>query len=280
MLTKRNWAAIKIGDVSLPHALYCWDITPFAKLTARKQHAAGGRGAEIRAVEGQGPARGREMVNAAEGEVEEIRSVGRRGHRHQNRGDKNSKKHRHTGGRRRTGERNRRRRGRRRNRKGRRRTNSRAKNPDQSATRRTDLHGGEKGSGVPQGKGVNGSDARDSGTPVVTQDGRELSALGGEMLADSPKNPPQDSFIVESNAIDTSQDSSTARTGGRGAERKSGSRRRRRKGKKRSKSKEREKKLRKRERRRKRKERRRKRLQQKKRRKLRERRQGKHEYDI
>lgn len=278
VLTKRNWAAVKIGDVSLPHALYCWDITPFAKLTARRQHAAGGRGAEVRATEEEEQEEEREMVNAA-GEEEDIRGAGRRGHRHQNRGDRKSKRHRHTGGRRRTGERNRRRQGRRRNRKGRRRSNGRARtqDPEHGAPSQT-----EEGSGVPQGKGIKGegSDARDSGTSVggvVTQEVEGHSNLGGEMLADSPKNPTQDSFVVESNAIDASQDGSTARTGSRGAGRKkSGTRRRRRRGKKRSK--ERERKLRKRERRRKKKERRRKRLQQEKRRKRKERRQGKYEY--
>ena len=150
---------------------------------------------------------------------------------------------------------------------------------------RTDVNGAEDGSRVSQRKGVKrgkGSDARDSGTSMgggVTQEGRELSSLGGEMLADSPNNPSRNSFVVESNAIDASQNGSAARTGSRGAERtRSDARRRRRRGKKRSKSKERERKLRKRERRRKRKERR-KRLLQKKRRKRKERQQGKHEYN-
>ncbi|ROT69956.1 putative protein notum-like [Penaeus vannamei] len=35
VLTKRDWSSVKIGEVSLPQALYCWDITPAAALHAK-----------------------------------------------------------------------------------------------------------------------------------------------------------------------------------------------------------------------------------------------------
>ncbi|KAG0728894.1 Palmitoleoyl-protein carboxylesterase NOTUM [Chionoecetes opilio] len=244
VLAKRNWASVKIGDVSLPHALYCWDITPFANSPP-----------ESNTVQEEEEQTGRRRMN------KNIRTL-----------------------RRRAGEKSRRRRGRRRNKKSRRRSQGRAKTqePQHKASNRTQVNGAaredERETAVPQGKGVRkGSDSRDLGMLVeggVTQEGGRLGSLGGEMLADSPKYPPQNSFALESNAINASHSGSTARIGHRRAERrKNGTRRRRHRGKKRSKNKEREKKLRKRDRRRKRKERR-KMLQQKKRKKRKERRPG------
>ncbi|XP_045107304.1 palmitoleoyl-protein carboxylesterase NOTUM-like [Portunus trituberculatus] len=269
VLTKRNWAAVKIGDVSLPHALYCWDITPFAKLTARRQHAGEEREA-VRTMENQESKEDERQTITAR-----TRDAGRRGHRHQNRGDRKDKRQRHTGGRRRSGERSRRRRGRKRNRKGRRKSQTRRTQTQHK--QRHDDDGPEVNVSVivSQETGEEKEDeGGDSGkVQGVTQEGADLSTIGGEMLADSPKNPSPESFVVESNAIGDSQNSSVTRNGGRSGERREKARRRRRRGKKRSKNKERERKLRRRERRRKRKERR-KRLPQKKRKKRKERRKG------
>lgn len=256
--------------MSLPQALYCWDITPFATLTARRHTVEG-------AIGGEGGAN-REEEHHRVSDVEEMdQENGARSYRHQRRGDRKTKRQRHTGGRRRTGDRSRRRRGRRRNRKNRRRQQNRARTqePDYDAGNQT---AEVAGLGLSEG----GRNSAAEGEVSVSQGTRRLGehTLGGEMLADSPKNPPHDSFVEESNAIATAPQEAATRTSsqrpgnrGRGKEerRRKG---RRRKGKK-GRSKERERKKRKRERRRKRKERRRRRLQLKKRKKKRERRKGK-----
>ncbi|XP_050720210.1 palmitoleoyl-protein carboxylesterase NOTUM-like [Eriocheir sinensis] len=291
VLTKRNWAAVKIGDVSLPQALYCWDITPFATLTARK-HATegtgggggGGGGSRVEEEEGEDS-----VVSAVEERIQEEEvevSANRRAYRHQKRGDRKTKRQRHAGGgdRRRAGDRSRRRRGKRRNRKNRRRPQNRTRTQYSARNQTEEV----KGDAVRQegNAGEAGSDGRDTeGVVSVSRGTGRLGEhnLGGEMLADSPENLPHDPLIGESNAIartsqDTAARTSTHRPGNRRRGKEERKRKgRRRKGKKRSRSKERERKMKKRERRRKRKERRRRKLQLKKRKKKRERRLGERE---
>lgn len=199
-----------------------------------------------------------------------------RTHKQKKCSDRKSNRQRHAGGKRRAGLRSRRRKGRRRNRKNRRRSQSRARTqePNFGAGNRTGEVSGDGGENRAVGC------ARDSDGEVSASQGtRTLGehTVGGEMLADSPKNTPHDSFIEESNAIaTTSQDAVTRNSTHRPGHRRRGKKRRkrrRRKGKK-SRSKERERKMRRREKKRKRKEKRRRRLQLKKRRKMRERRKG------
>ncbi|XP_071535914.1 uncharacterized protein [Panulirus ornatus] len=282
VLTKRNWASIKIGEVSLPQALYCWDTTPSIALTAKTFNDR------------------RNNVSGVDGSVE-VQTIVR--HHHQLHHAKSK------GERRKQGEANttqrrtknnsqggRRRHGRRRGKKSRRKLqvmSEELSNDDNQSSHLVLLSTHQRGNSSDNSSDVTNVDRTINGpkpeSPVNinhgidTEQSQEINKqniLSGEMLADSPKNSVQISSeagsanLVESNSIGIPQENVQIRHRKQGSKRPNWSdsetsrkgRRRKRKRKKNKGKKQRERKQRKRERRRQRRERRRKRLEKKKRR--------------
>ncbi|XP_042202956.1 palmitoleoyl-protein carboxylesterase NOTUM-like isoform X2 [Homarus americanus] len=258
VLTKRNWASVKIGEVSLPQALYCWDITPSDVLAAKTSR---GRGNNIRGVDG-----GRKKQTT----VQHHRQRQQRTNKKRDRGNQREG----NGERRRTnnqGDSERRRHGRRRGKKRKSQASSRERSGDSVQSSPLVLES-------PQHR-VNGSGNSSYETSVDTIQSQETirqNILSGEMLADSPKNSlrvssnPGSPYLVESNSIDTPQENVQIMQAQQRTQRpnkgNSETSRKGRRQKRKRRRKDRERKKRKRERRRKRRERRRKRLERKKRR--------------
>lgn len=282
VLTKRNWAGIKIGEVSLPQALYCWDIIPSAALTAKT-------------FKGR-----RHNVSGVDGGVE-VQTVVRHHHQlhHANsKGDRGKQGEENTAQRRtnNNGHSGRRRHGRRRGKKTRRKLQvmSEELTSDNIQSDHLVLHSAqERRNSSDNSSYVTSADRTIEGpkteSPVKvnhetdieqSQEINRQNILSGEMLADSPKNSdpiPSDTGspnLVESNAIDIPQENVQIKNTKQGTQRPNWGdsetsrkgRRRKRKRRKNKSKKQKERKKRKRERRRKRRERRRKRLEKKKRR--------------
>ncbi|XP_063613318.1 palmitoleoyl-protein carboxylesterase NOTUM-like [Penaeus indicus] len=194
VLTKRDWSSVKIGEVSLPQALYCWDITPAAALHAKS--SSGRHHVRIQLEEHHhdpahhfGHDRHDSHHDPSSGERE------RDGRRKSIRRRNNSERDREDG---------RRRRGR--GKKSRRKTQEESGQSEEDLT--NTRAGGEQDSHSSSKKSHRKTSRRQS------QGAGRPGVLNREMLADSPRDsskgpdkhaaPP---YLVESNAIDTTQES-------------------------------------------------------------------------
>ncbi|XP_053650994.2 palmitoleoyl-protein carboxylesterase NOTUM isoform X1 [Cherax quadricarinatus] len=280
VFTKRNWAGVKIRDVSLPQALYCWDITPSDALAAitppprRGKAAEGTTGGEGRAVAGVGVGAG---VGASVGAGGRHQRRRHRTHRNQetvNQGHGGNGRRRNNQGQRRNGWQK--------SKKPQRKVQGQSRNPNNSSNIKNSSSSVQRNHLVLDStqQRVNSS-YNNSGNSSVnsepSQDTNRPNILSREMLADSPKNSvqvdhtPDSPYLLHSNFIDTPQENGHIvhteedlhdRSDSQASERRT---RRKRKRKKKNKR-ERERKKRKRERKRKRRERKRKQMERRKRR--------------
>ncbi|KAK7078088.1 hypothetical protein SK128_017907 [Halocaridina rubra] len=68
ILTKRDWANVKIGDVSLPQALYCWDVAPATSLSAKNAFRSGTSSLSVPTNNKEPNRTGRDSVDNLNGE--------------------------------------------------------------------------------------------------------------------------------------------------------------------------------------------------------------------
>ncbi|XP_042889545.1 palmitoleoyl-protein carboxylesterase notum1'-like isoform X2 [Penaeus japonicus] len=196
VLTKRDWSSVKIGEVSLPQALYCWDITPAAALQAKS--SSGRHHVRVQSEEHHHDP-GHHFSHAHH-HAPQLGERERDGRRKNIRRRTNSERDREDG---------RRRRGR--GKKSRRKTQEESAPDEDLLNART---GEERDNGERTGSGSRKKSHRKTSRRQSQGAGRP-DVLNREMLADSPRDnakvqdkaaaaPP---YLVESNAIDTTQES-------------------------------------------------------------------------
>nr|XP_045589476.1 uncharacterized protein LOC123751432 [Procambarus clarkii] len=268
VLTKRNWAGVKIGQMSLPQALYCWDITPSEALVAKTPQNRGKN--DHRLHDG-----GRQLTT--------MKHHCQRHHKSRKCDRGNQRKGNSARTKNNTQSESERRNGRRKGKKSKTMSQELGKVADSSSIS-GNVHSSHLVLKRTQQRVNNSDNNSDNGSSVTSVDFEQSQGtnrqriLKGEMLADSPKNSVQVSsssgspYVVESNSIDTPQENVQIihTEEGQQSPNRSGSqtskiRPKKHKRKNRNK-KERERKKRKRERRRKRRERQRQRLKRRKRR--------------